>query len=247
MLLHEVLTNEKVTVTYRVAGMGSRFLAWLVDCLLIALLSFVGLLVGSVYESIRAGLGLALIVLWMFTLTWGYFFLFEWLWSGQTPGKRLLGIRVIEWQGTGISYYQAAVRNIVRVVDSLPLFYTVGFIVAACNRMHRRLGDLAAGTLVVHVDRKAKPIQPLHDRISDSEHSQEILTRQRLGQLSRQQKQTLVGLCARRDQLRVQDRARLFAAVAEYFTHRLDLSPGQYQSDEKFILHLVSLLSAQRK
>src|SRR5438309_6964131 len=161
MLLHEILTTEKVPFTYRVAGMGSRFLAWLIDALLMSLLVFGGLLAGSVLDALRPGLGTAVFLVGMFVVTWGYFLFFEWLWHGQTPGKRLLGIRVIQWRGTGIAFYQAAVRNILRVVDSLPFFYAVGIAVAACNRLQRRLGDFAAGTLVVHVERKAKPIQTL--------------------------------------------------------------------------------------
>src|SRR5438445_3561769 len=156
MLLHEILTTEKVPFTYRVAGMGSRFLAWLIDALLMSLLVFGGLLAGSILDATRPGLGMALAVFWMFVVTWGYFLFFEWLWHGQTPGKRLLGIRVIQLRGTGISFDQAAIRNLLRVVDSLPL-YGLGFCVAACNRRHRRLGDLAANTLVVHVHRKALP------------------------------------------------------------------------------------------
>ena len=244
MLVHEILTTEKVPFTYRVAGMGSRFLAWLVDGALIVLLGFAGLMAGSLLESARHGLGQALIAMWVFVLTWGYFLLFEWLWHGQTPGKRLLGIRVIQWRGTGISFDQAAIRNLLRVVDSLPL-YGLGFCVAACNRRHRRLGDLAANTLVVHVHRKALPIQALYDASSLADFSQQGQVRQRLAQLDRQQKQTLLDLCVRREQLRVEDRARLFGAVAEYFKNQLEIPAGRYQSDEKFVVGLVAVLGAE--
>src|SRR5438445_13020134 len=149
MLLHEILTTEKVPFTYRVAGMGSRFLAWLIDALLMSLLVFGGLLAGSVLDATRSGLGMALAVFWMFVVTWGYFLFFEWLWHGQTPGKRLLGIRVIQLRGTSISFYQAAVRNLLRVVDSMPLFlmfgvYGLGFAVSAGTPRQRRLADFAA-------------------------------------------------------------------------------------------------------
>jgi uncharacterized RDD family membrane protein YckC len=250
MLLHEILTTEKVPFTYRVAGMGSRFLAWLIDALLMSLLVFGGLLAGSVLDALRPGLGTAVFLVGMFVVTWGYFLFFEWLWHGQTPGKRLLGIRVIQWRGTGIAFYQAAVRNILRVVDSLPWllilgFYGLGFLVAACNRRQRRLGDLAAGTLVVHVDRKTRPIQALHDASGLIEFPQEGLVRQRLAQLGRDQKQTLLDLCIRREQLRVQDRARLFGAVADYFKAVLEIAPARYQSDEKFVLQMIAVLAEE--
>lgn len=242
MILHEVITAEKVPFRYRVAGIGSRFLAWVLDALVIVVLGFIGITLASLLEMGRAGLGQAIMALWIFTLMWGYFLLFEWLWRGQTPGKRLLGIRVIQWSGTSISFYQSAARNILRVADSLPFFYALGFLVMACNREQRRLGDLAAGTLVVHVERRARPIRLLHE--SDQQaRSTEAMLRQRLGQLERPQKQLLLDLCLRRDQLRVGDRARLFRTASEFLQARLDVSVAEFQSDEKFVLEMAGVLS----
>jgi uncharacterized RDD family membrane protein YckC len=255
VLLHEVITTEKVPFTYRVAGLGSRFLAWLIDLAVIVLLVFASMMAGMVAEMGRAGLFLAIVMVWTFVLQWGYFLLFEWLWQGQTPGKRLLGIRVVHWQGTSISFFQAAVRNILRVVDGLPLLvvdilpllYGIGFLVAACNRENRRLGDLAAGTLVVHVQSKAQPIRVLHEMAEQADSAHEAMVRQRLDQLDRQQKQTLLDLCLRRDHLQVQDRARLFEAVSQYLKSRLGLVPAQYQSDEKFVLHVAAVFTSEAK
>jgi len=246
MILHEVITAEKVPFTYRVAGLGARFLAWLVDLGLIGMLGSAGALFGSVLEGIQPGLGMAVIALWIFGLMWGYFLCFEWLWLGQTPGKRLLGLRVIHERGTRISFFHAAVRNVLRVVDSLPWFlvlglYGFGFAVAICHPKQRRLGDWAAGTLVVHIERRARPIQALHQA---SEEPRQALVRQRLLQLTREQQQTLFDLCLRRDQLRLSDRAQLFHAVAEYFRTELNVAPEEHQSDEKFLLQLAAQLSA---
>ena len=151
-------------------------------------------------------MGIALLALWEFTLFWGYFLLFEWLWNGQTLGKRALGIRVIQNTGTALTFYHAAVRNIVRFVDSLPGAYAVGFVVAACNRENLRLGDLAAGTLVVHVEERVKPIRAMVEGRTEADHARQALWRQRLASLAREQKQTLLDLCLRRDQLRVAER-----------------------------------------
>jgi uncharacterized RDD family membrane protein YckC len=251
-MIHEVITSEKVPFTYRVAGMGARFVAWLVDLGLLVILLLMGLVVGSVLEQGREGLGVAVIMLWTFVAQWGYFLLFEWLWHGQTPGKRALGIRVIQWDGTGMNFGQAAVRNLLRVVDGLPLLvmdllpllYGVGFLVAACNREHPRLGDLAAGTLVVYVEHRPGPVGLPPERGSEAERGQAPLVRQRLEQLTRPQKQTLVELCLRREQLRVRERARLFSAAAAYFKENLDLAPRAYESDEKFIVQLAAVLTS---
>ena len=163
-MLHQVISTEKVPLVYLVAGLGSRFLAWLIDMVIMIGLVYVAVVMAAVWEVAREGFGIAVGLVLSFFLQWGYFVLFEWLWHGQTPGKRAIGIRVIDLQGTGISFGQAVVRNVLRVVDGLPLLvpdlvpvmYGVGFLVAACNPEQRRLGDLAAGTLVVYVEAKKR-------------------------------------------------------------------------------------------
>jgi uncharacterized RDD family membrane protein YckC len=243
MILHEVLTTEKVPFTYRVAGVGSRFLAWLVDVGLLLVLMFLGLCLGLVVDIGRAGLGGAVILSVRFAVLFGYFILFEWLWSGQTLGKYVVGIRVVTGQGTSVSFLQSAARNILRVADGLPVpfvLYTLGFAVAVCNREQRRLGDLAAGTLVVHAERRARPIQSLQETSGETDRAWRVQVRQRLNQLGRDQKQTILDLCLRRDQLRLSERARLFRATAQYFQDELGLAPKQYQSDEKFVLALAA-------
>jgi uncharacterized RDD family membrane protein YckC len=247
VIRHEVLTTEKVPFSYRVAGLGSRFLAWLFDLLIMGALLFMGVMVGAVLMIGRPGLGLAVIFVCQFVVMWGYFVFFEWLWHGQTPGKRVLGIRVIQWSGTAITFYQAALRNLLRVADSLPVPLPagpglVGFVVAACNREQRRLGDLAADTLVVHVERHARPVLALPDARAEADRQRQALLRQRLSQLDREQKQTLLDLCLRRDQLRVVERARLFQATACFFEERLDVAPEAYESAEKFVLQLAAVL-----
>jgi len=243
-MLHQVVTTEKVPITYRVAGMGSRFLAWLIDLGPIAILFAAGFGLHVPLEMARPGVGNAFLILWVFALQWGYFLFFEWLWAGQTPGKRVMGLRVLQMNGTSISFVQAAVRNIVRAADApLPLCYALGFIVAVCNRHHRRLGDLAAGTFVVHMERKARAVRPLPDGPPLADKALAALVRQRLTQLDRRQQQALIDLCLRRDQLPLRDRARLFQATAAYFERRLSLTRDEYQSDEKFVLQLAALFT----
>jgi uncharacterized RDD family membrane protein YckC len=252
-MLHEIISTEKVPIAYRVAGLGSRFLAWLIDIqLMLAAFLFVGIY-AQVWEFAREGFGIAIFLVITFAVQWSYFVLWEWLWHGQTPGKRLVGIRVIDWEGSSISFGQAATRNVLRVADGLPLLtpglmpvlYGVGFLVAACNREQRRLGDLAAGTLVVHALARTQPLHTLLQQEGGATIPRVQMVRQRLDQLSRQQKQTLLDLCQRRDQLRVRERTRLFTAVSDYFRQHHDLAPQETQSDEKFVLQLAAVLTAQ--
>jgi len=163
-------TPEQVSIRFPIAGMGSRFLAILIDTLLqvaaYGALVLVFILVlsaapkGAAGELSRAGEKwlVAGLILVHFVMYWGYFTLFEALWNGQTPGKKLFKIRVIQDSGRQITFFEAMIRNLVRAVDLLPSFYLVGVIAMACNRRHKRLGDLAAGTLVVHERASEEPI-----------------------------------------------------------------------------------------
>ncbi len=151
-------TPEAVSFGYDVAGIGSRFMAALVDTLFIGVLQVVVL--AATIAALRASpddlfagqLGTwiaALLGLLAFALLWGYYLLFEMLWNGQSPGKRWVGLRVIKESGAPISFVDSAIRNLVRLVDFLPAYYGVGVIVMFLNDRARRLGDFAAGTLVV--------------------------------------------------------------------------------------------------
>ena len=139
------------------AGIGSRFVALLVDYLIwlvavIALILVISLVDPSLNHFSRMGekWAKALFLLIPFLLYWGYFTLFEAFWSGRTPGKRITKIRVIQRSGRGIGLFESMTRNLLRVVDQFPLVYAVGVVSIFLTRQHQRLGDLAAGTLVVH-------------------------------------------------------------------------------------------------
>src|SRR3954447_16044608 len=155
-------TPEQVMLEFSVAGIGSRFLAVLVDSLIQALAALLIILVGvgvaatSKMSAIWAG---AVAIFFGFIIYWGYFAGFEAIWKGQTPGKRVLKIRVIKNNGRPINIYEAIGRNLMRAIDSLPFLYGVGLITMALNRNNRRLGDFVAGTVVVHerVDASVRP------------------------------------------------------------------------------------------
>ena len=145
------------------AGIGSRFIALLVDTLLwLAILFVLFLLFWIVEPAVRTFSQLsyqwvvAIVTLAIFLLNWGYFTLFEAFWNGRTPGKRVARIRVIQRSGRPIGLFESMARNLVRYIDQIPFFYAVGIITMFATRQHQRLGDLAAGTLVVR-DRDQEP------------------------------------------------------------------------------------------
>ena len=165
-------TPENVIFGYRVAGIGSRFLAAIIDSLLIVVLEVVVnaavlLLARFIFRVSFAGnddAGLAWLLgifgLIAFAFLWGYYIFFEMLWNGQSPGKRRMGLRVLRLDGTPITLSESIIRNLVRLVDFLPAYYGVGVVVMFINSQARRLGDLAAGTVVVH-DRAAVTLESL--------------------------------------------------------------------------------------
>jgi uncharacterized RDD family membrane protein YckC len=146
-----VATPELVTFGYQLAGPGSRFLAQLIDfpiqvaILVVALLG--GLALGGVIRDANAALAAAAIL--GFIVVWGYFPVSEAVWSGKTLGKYAFGLRVVGDQGEPIQVSQAVIRNLVRIVDFAPVLYGVGIIALFWNGRGKRLGDLAAGTVVV--------------------------------------------------------------------------------------------------
>lgn len=149
-------TPELVSIEMPLAGIGSRFIALLVDYLIwfagllvLVLASSVILPAIHAFNRISETWAEALVIFTFFLLNWGYFTLFEAFWNGRTPGKRVARIRVIQRSGRAIGLFESMARNLVRYVDQLPFFYGVGVIAMFVTKQHQRLGDLAAGTLVV--------------------------------------------------------------------------------------------------
>jgi uncharacterized RDD family membrane protein YckC len=151
-------TPENVVFGYNVAGMGTRFLAGLVDMVLIGILMlaanitlYVVLFALDVTSWGQTGNWLwAVFGLLTFIIFWGYYIFFEMIWNGQSPGKRRMGLRVIRMDGSPITFPESLIRNLIRLFDFLPAYYGVGVVVMFINSQTRRLGDLVAGTLVVH-------------------------------------------------------------------------------------------------
>lgn len=147
----EVQTPEGVVLRLPIAGSVPRALAWLIDLgIRLSILS-----ASSIVLSLldQAGLGVYLVTL--FVVVWCYPILCEGLFNGQTPGKRALGLRVVSSEGAPVGWLASVVRNLLRTVDMLPFGYGCGLVCSLLDPHGRRLGDLVAGTLVVHVQTQA--------------------------------------------------------------------------------------------
>jgi uncharacterized RDD family membrane protein YckC len=159
-----VETPENIFLEYELAGLGSRFLAFWIDTviqifaslfLIFALLliaGFAGALTGNMQLS--ETLQTVFMVIALFILYQGYYIFFEVRWKGQSPGKRLMKLRVISDNGIPVTFYQATIRNILRIIDMLPpvIFipsYGLGSLSIMISQNSKRIGDYAAGTLVI--------------------------------------------------------------------------------------------------
>jgi len=147
---YNIETPEGVELHLPVAGLASRSLAWLVDAMikytaviiLASMLNFLGNLGGSIY------------LISLFVLLWFYNVFFEVYSNGATPGKKVFGLRVMNANGTPVSWSGSVVRNLIRFVDMLPGCYLFGCITVLVTKNFQRLGDLAAGTIVVYRPRQ---------------------------------------------------------------------------------------------
>lgn len=149
-------TPENVVFGYEVVGIGSRFLAALIDTTIIGLLLvatnaiLILVFVGGFNDlSSASSFVLAVLSLLSFAFFWGYYIFFEMTWNGSSPGKRQVGIRVIRADGTPITLAESVIRNLVRLIDFLPGAYGLGLVTMFIDSKARRLGDLAANTMVV--------------------------------------------------------------------------------------------------
>jgi len=210
-------TPENVELEQRLAGIGSRFLAGLVDNLLLvglfAILFIILLLSGANPIRLRGGLSLvhnwalAMFIVVMFLLYWGYFVFFEMVTNGQSPGKKRLNIRVVKQGGGAITFTDIAIRSLLRAVDGLLLYVVAGLSMFVTKRC-QRLGDLAAGTVVVSeqtADYSARADKPTRTEWEHTPTPDQL----RATGLEPEEYRVLANYWARRHELTVEARCRL--------------------------------------
>ncbi|HET7332525.1 RDD family protein [Dyella sp.] len=195
--VREIETPEGVSLRLRAAGAFSRAQAWLLDLGLRAIVYSTA--VGIFAALGRGGTGLALLLL--FALTWGYNVVCEVWFHGQTLGKRALGLRVVSADGTPVTLLPSITRNLLRVVDGLPGIYGVGLVCGMVDPSARRVGDIVAGTLVVHADDlpagskvPVAPAQPLPLPLDQDEQAAVIEFAERSPQLTVQRQEELADI-----------------------------------------------------
>jgi uncharacterized RDD family membrane protein YckC len=240
-----IRTPEGIEFSLPLAGPISRMLAWVLDVAVIAALV-------SVAEKILAPLVIfgsdfagALNVLVYFVISMIYAAAAEWMWRGQTVGKRLLRLRVVDSSGLRLEPSQVVVRNLMRLIDALPALYLVGGIACVVSRRRQRLGDLAAGTVVIRTPKLARPDL---DQVLGSKYNSLAEHRHLAARLRQRVKpevaQIALDTLLRRDQLSPAARLRVFRELADYFR---PLAPYPAEvveqlSDEAYVRDVVEIL-----
>jgi uncharacterized RDD family membrane protein YckC len=231
-----VHSPEHVLIELTPAGLGTRFAAFLLDAALISGASGLLSMSGDLLPEGVRGLFVATT---SFVVLWGYNVLFEVLWNGQSPGKRILRIRVVDGRGLPVDVSQSLVRNVVRIVDVLP-FGGLGMLAALLDPEHRRLGDRAADTLVVSEEQPPVPrIEALAARRASSLRTARV---KRLveHQLGIEERELLYALCLRAPHLSDRARYELFEAVGEHYRVRLGVE-DPHLSGENLVRGIAEL------
>jgi len=236
-----IRTPENVSFEFELAGVSSRALAWLVDVLVMLTLIAVALQVIGSLVSVAGGLATALTLVAVFLVQWWYTALLEWLWGGQTIGKRIVGLRTLNERGVRIDFVQSVVRNLVRIVDLLPALYLVGGTSALLDGHGRRLGDLAAGTIVVRERKTPAPsvVVPQSERYNTfiDDPSVALATRR----ITAPERDAMISLSLRREELPIAVRRELFARLATHLEDRLGIARPPFFSEEKYVLNITAV------
>jgi len=241
-----------------IAGIGSRFIAILVDYLILIIGGFVlTLLLIFVLAAVHVFAHwsenwiVGFILILIFLAIWGYFALFEAFWNGKTPGKHVAKIRVIHRSGRAVSFLESLARNLVRYADFLPAFYAVGVVAIFFSKQNQRLGDMVAGTLVVH-DKELEtphwgemgsrtltaetfvPSAPENFRMAPP-HLSVVLATPALAKLSGSDLQVLESFFARRLDMELNVRAALAQRIATAICAKSGLTIPDGTSVETFL------------
>ena len=240
-----IKTPEGIEFSLLLAGPITRFLAWAIDlATIVALISILNVIFG-ILGFLSRDLAMAANIIGFFIVSIGYGILTEWYWQGQTLGKRLLRLRVMDEQGLRLQFSQIVIRNLLRFIDSLPALYLVGGLVCLFNKRAQRLGDFAANTIVVWSPRIAEPDlnQLLESKYNSFREYPHIEARLRQS-VTPLEAQIAVESIVRRNDLDSPARIELFRELSSYFKSIVNFPQEATDgiSDEQYVRNVVEAL-----
>jgi uncharacterized RDD family membrane protein YckC len=240
-----IKTPEGITFSLQLAGPVSRFLALSIDVVTVSVVMFFLQILLAFFGLISLDLAYAIAILLYFVVSIGYAIFFEWYWQGQTLGKKLLRLRVMDEQGLRLQFSQIVIRNLLRSLDSLPGPYLIGGLVSLLSKRAQRLGDIAANTIVVLNPRIPEPdlsrlLEGKFNSFQDYPHLEARL-RQRV---SPPEAQMALQALLRRNELEPRARVDLYHEICNYFKDIIEFPPEITEglSDEQYIRNVVDTL-----
>jgi uncharacterized RDD family membrane protein YckC len=247
-------TPEGVVFSFELATPVARALAWAVDATAIGCLSYGAGKLAQIAGAVDNDLAVAISFGGFFAISVGYGIVLEWRWRGQTIGKRLLGLRVMDARGLRLHLPQIVLRNLLRLVDALPLLYLVGGISCFFSRNGQRLGDLAANTIVVSHQKAAREAgwnAPNLDLVSDAKYNSLQAYPHLAARLRSQASPEAVGLAVRaiagRERYSPLARVELFRDFARYFQSLVNFPDQVVESltDEQYVRSVLRVIYAR--
>jgi uncharacterized RDD family membrane protein YckC len=242
-------TPEGVRFRFRLAGPATRLFALSIDFACILLLSSSISSSLSLLRVISADLFFATETIAYFVLTIGYFMSLEWIFRGQTLGKRVMKLRVVDADGLRLRFSQIVVRNLLRTVDMLPGLYTVGGIALLLSPKLQRLGDIAANTIVIRTNTESIPdLEPLLGSSYNSLRSYPHLAARLRQTVQPEEARIALAAIFRRDELKPDARIDLFTELATHFRSVVSFPEESVtgMTDEQYVRNVVDLLFRPR-
>lgn len=248
-----IRTPEFVSIEFQLAGLGSRAVAFMIDQFIVFILNMILYVtlffVMDVYEDFLASftnplLPIAIVIIITFVINVSYFFVLEYATGGRTIGKKVMGIRVIQENGHSITLLSSFIRNFIRIIDSLPAAYFIGIVMIFAHSKHKRLGDVVAGTLVVHErgrKRENKRKNVLQDIIDNRIISKDDLniTEWQLQSFQREEWQLLKSYCERFTTIDLSERSIITRKLGEMMLPKIGES-----TEGKKLVELENMLLA---
>lgn len=243
--LLQVRTPEGVVFHVHLASPMLRFLAWLLDLMVIMLILNITSIIVQFFSIISVNFAAAFNAILYFVLTIGYAVFFEWWWQGQTLGKRVLKIRVVDELGMKLRFSQVLMRNLLRAIDSFPLLYLVGGISMMVSKRFQRLGDFTAGTVVARLIRHEEPDlqQIMHGKYNTLRDYPHLIARFRQNTTPEVIGVALEALLRRKD-LDNKPRLQIFSNLAAHFKSLVKLPENLLDglSDEQLVANVIEVL-----
>jgi len=245
-----IQTADGIVFSLRLAGPVTRFLAWLVDLMVIGAVMMLARRLAGVLGVISEDIGGAMLTLIFFVVMMGYSMSMEWLGRGQTIGKKMLRLRVMDQSGFRLQFSQVAIRNLLRAVDFLPAFYMTGGITMLLTRHAQRLGDIAGNTIVVLT---SKTVIPDLDQIQSGKYNSFRLyphIEARLRQNTTPQEATVaLQAVLRRASLEPTARVELFQQIATRLRTMAEFPQDAIEglSDEQYVRNSVEVIFGTKK